>query len=73
MQVNEFDFVRLRDGRVGTVCDVVKAGAAYFVDFPKPMDDDLGREHGLVTFDTELVEHGDVVAAGETPGSIASL
>lgn len=60
MQVEEFDSVLTRDGRTGAVCEVLEPGAAYLVDFPKPMDSELGRKHGLVTFDTELVMHGDI-------------
>lgn len=61
MQVEEFDSVLTRDGRTGSVCEVLEPGAAYLVDFPKPMDGELGREYGLVTFDTELVGHADIV------------
>lgn len=70
MIVNEFDLVRLKDGRIGTVCDVVKPGVAFFVDFEKPMDSDLGGEHGLLTYDTELVEIDSIAAAGKALGSI---
>lgn len=72
MRVGEFDFVRLHDGRIGTVCDVVKPGAAFFVDFPKPMEGDFGQELGLVTFDTELVELDDIAAAGKTRESVSA-
>lgn len=33
MIVDEFDLVRLKDGRIGTVCDIVKPDVAFFVDF----------------------------------------
>ena len=55
MEIKEFDSISLKDGRSGTVCEVLEPGVAYLVDFPKPMSGDLAREHGLVTFDTELV------------------
>ena len=73
MIVEEFDLVRLKDGRIGTVCDVVKPGIAFYVDFEKPMDDDFGREHGLLTYDTELVEIDSIAAAGKTLESVESV
>lgn len=62
MKVGEFDSVTMRDGRTGSVCEVLKPGAAYLVDFPKPLDTELGRDHGVVTFETELVAHGDIAS-----------
>lgn len=73
MIVDEFDMVRLKDGRIGTVCDVVKPGVAFFVDFEKPMDSDFGREHGLLTYDTELVEVDDIAVAGKTLDSVGDF
>ena len=32
MSVTEFDRIQLKDGRVGTVVDVLEPGAAYIVD-----------------------------------------
>ncbi len=60
MEIKEFDSVSLKDGRVGTVCEVLGQGAAYLVDLPKPMDGEFAREHGLVTFDTEIVKHSEI-------------
>ena len=60
MQIEEFDSVLMRDGRAGSVCEILEPGVAYLVDFPKPMDSELGRRYGLVTFDTELVRHSDI-------------
>lgn len=60
MEIKEFDSVSLKDGRIGTVCEVLEPGVAYLVDFPKPMESDFGREHGLVTFDTELVKYDEI-------------
>lgn len=61
VQVEEFDSVLTRDGRVGSVCEVLEPGVAYLVDFPKPMDSELGKKYNLVTFDTELVKHDDIL------------
>jgi hypothetical protein len=71
--VDEFDLVRLKDDRIGTVCDVVRPGVAFIVDFEKPMDDDFGRERGLLTYDTELIEIGDIAAAGKTLESVGDF
>ena len=60
MKIEEFDSVLLKDGRTGSVCELLEPGVAYLVDFPKPMDGELAAEHGLVTFDTELVKHEDI-------------
>lgn len=60
MEIKEFDSVSLKDGRTGTVCEVLEQGEAYLVDFPKPMDGDFACEHGLVTFDTELVKYDEI-------------
>lgn len=60
MQIGEFDSIVMKDGRAGSVCEVLEPGVAYLVDFPKPMDGEFASQHGLVTFDTELVKQDEI-------------
>lgn len=53
--------LNLKDGRTGNVCEVLEQGEAYSVDFPKTMEGEFAREHGLMTFETELVKYDEVV------------
>lgn len=71
--VEEFEAVKLKNGRIGAICDVVKPSIAFFVDFEKPMDSDFGRKRGFVTFDTELVEIENIAAVGTAVGAVESV
>ena len=48
----EFDEVLLRDGRVGTVCEVLEPGVAYLFEWPTP-----GGSHA---FGQDTIREGDI-------------
>ena len=59
MVIREYDEVTLKDGRIGTVCEVWGNGEAFEVDFPRPMQ----NNNHLMTFDTETFNRNEIVSS----------
>lgn len=59
MEIKLYDDVTLKDGRVGSVCEVWGNGEAFEVDFPRPMQ----SNPSLMTFDTETIDRSEIIYA----------